>query len=125
MAPTRNKKFSINERLHSFRYGMNGIKIIFRYEHNFRIHCLLAAIVVFAGIFAGLKETEWLVILIVSGLVFISEIFNSAIEYMADYVSPGYSELIRKVKDVAAAAVLISAIISVISGILIFYPKFF
>lgn len=125
MAPTCNKKFSINERFHSFRHGMNGMKIIFRYEHNFRIHCLLASIVVFAGIFAGLKETEWLAILIVSGLVFISEIFNSAIEYMADYVSPGYSELIKKVKDITAAAVLISAIISVITGILIFYPKIF
>ncbi|MFH0865085.1 MAG: diacylglycerol kinase family protein [Bacteroidota bacterium] len=126
MAPTtRIKKFSIFERLRSFRYGLNGMKIIFRYEHNFRIHCLVAAIVLFAGIATGLKETEWLAILIVSGLVFISEMFNSAIEYMADFISPGYSEMIRKVKDVSAAAVLLSAIISVITGILIFYPKFF
>jgi diacylglycerol kinase (ATP) len=126
MAPTTcNKKFSINERFHSFRYGMNGMKIIFRYEHNFRIQCLLLIVVVIAGVVAGLNETEWLAILIVSGLVFISEIFNSAIEYIADYVSPGYSELIKKVKDVAASAVLLSAVISVITGILIFYSKIF
>lgn len=125
MSSACDKKFTLNSRIRSLRYGMNGLKIIFRHEHNFRIHCLLAVIVLLAGVAAGLEETEWLALVIVSGLVFVSEIFNSAIEYMADYVSPGYNELIRKVKDAAAAAVLLSAIISVITGILIFYPRVF
>lgn len=125
MAPIRHKRFSFSERIRSLRYGMNGMRIIFRYEHNFRIHCILAALAIISGIIAGLKETEWMALVIVAGIVFITEMFNSSIEYMADFVSPGHSELIKKVKDVAAAAVLLSAIISVITGVLIFYPKFF
>jgi diacylglycerol kinase (ATP) len=125
MSKTIKRKFSFRERLMSFRYGANGMMIIFRYEHNFRIHLFIALIAILCGFIAGLKETEWLAILLVSGMVFVCEIFNSAIEYMADYVSPGYSELIRRVKDVSAAAVLLSAIISVITGIVIFYPKIF
>jgi diacylglycerol kinase (ATP) len=120
-----NKRFSVKARIKSLRYGLNGMKIIFSNEHNFRIHCLIAVLVIISGIATGLEETEWLAIIIVSGLVFISEMFNSSLEYLSDYVSPGYSDLIKKVKDVAAAAVLLSAIISVITGICIFYPKIF
>jgi undecaprenol kinase/diacylglycerol kinase (ATP) len=59
----------------------------------------------------------------VIGLVFITELLNSAVESLADYINPEWNELIKKAKDYSAAAVLISAIISVIIGAIIFIPK--
>lgn len=116
------KRFSLPERIRSFRAAFNGVIVLFRYEHNARIHLSILIIVILAGILLDISGAEWLVILIVSGLVFISECFNSALEYLGDVVTGGQNENIRRAKDVAAAGVLISAIISVIAGLIIFIP---
>ncbi len=104
-------KFNIKERLKSFIHAINGIKIIFKYEHNFRIHFFAALTAIISGLIIYLSNIEWIVILIIMGIVFICEIFNSAIENLSDFVSPEYNELIKKVKDMSAAAVLVSAIL--------------
>jgi diacylglycerol kinase len=116
-------KFSVRSRLKSFRFAFNGLASLLKYEHNSRIH-LLAAIVVFvAGLILKLNLYEWALITIVTGLVFVTELINSALESLANRVDPEWNQFIMKSKDYAAAAVLISAIIALITGCIIFIPK--
>ena len=118
-----NKGFSFRKRLTSFRYAFNGIWLLIRYEHNAWIHCFAAVCAILAGAYFHLSQGEWIAVLIVIGGVFSAEAVNTAIESMADFISPGYHETIKKVKDVAAGAVLIWAIIAAVVGCIIFVPK--
>ena len=70
-----------------------------------------------------LSKMEWMIIFILIGLVFITEIINTSIEYLSDYVSPHFSKEIKNVKDLAAAAVLISAVFAIVIGSIIFLSK--
>jgi diacylglycerol kinase len=119
----RKKNFSLTDRLKSFRDAVNGIGTLLRYEHNTRIHLFIIVIVIIAGVLFGISEIDWMVILFVSGLVFVSECFNTAVEYVSDLITDERNENIRKAKDVAAAGVLISATISVVAGLIIFIPE--
>jgi diacylglycerol kinase len=118
----KTKKFNIIERLKSFRSAFSGIAMLLRYEHNARIHLFILIIVLLAGLFLRISSSDWIAIVFASGLVFISECFNTAVEYLSDVVSPEYNEKIKSAKDVAAAGVLISAIIAVIIGVIVFLP---
>ena len=118
----KHRSFSITERLKSISDAFRGISSLLRYEHNARIHLVILIIVVIAGIILGISLNDWMVIMLVSGLVFISECFNTAIENLADLITDRQNEYIGRAKDVAAAAVLLSAIISVAAGLIIFIP---
>ena len=118
-----NQKFSIKKRLTSFRYAINGLKILIKNEHNSRIHLVAMIVAIILGIILKISNLEWIAIVMVIGFVFSIEIINSAIENLADFVSPNYNEIIKKVKDLSAASVLISALVSLIVGIIIFIPK--
>jgi diacylglycerol kinase len=119
---TRRRKFSPADRLRSFRYAFRGIIDLILEEHNFRIHLVVLIIIIAAGIFFRISLTSWFAIIFVSALVLVCESFNSSIEMLADAINPEADERIRKAKDIAAAAVLISAIAAVITGLLIFAP---
>ena len=119
------KKFNINERLKSFRNAFSGIITLLRREHNARIHLLILLMVLASGIFLRISSSDWIAIFFAAGLVFISECLNTAIEYLSDVVSPEYNEKIKSAKDVAAGAVLISAIVSVVIGIIVFLPEIY
>jgi len=123
MMSDKGKKFSIKERLKSFRFAFNGIWALIRYEHNFRIHLAIFIVVLSAGTIFRISLTEWLAVLFVSALVLVSESFNTSLEHLSDVVSPGADEKIRRAKDTAAAAVLISAMAAILTGIMIFGPK--
>ncbi|HET6995741.1 MAG TPA: diacylglycerol kinase family protein, partial [Chitinophagaceae bacterium] len=71
------------------------------------------------------SHSEMILLVIVTGFVWVAEIFNTAIEKAMDLISPGYHPKVKLIKDLSAAAVLIAAVISVITGALIFIPKFF
>ena len=116
-------RFSLPERLRSFRYAFNGLRHLIKYEHNFRIHLFIFLAVIIAGILLRISMTEWLAILVVSSLVLVSEALNSSIENLSDAVSAVPNDRIRKAKDIAAAAVLLSAIAAVITGLIIFIPE--
>ena len=73
----------------------------------------------------NLNQYEWALLIVVIGIVFISELLNSSIESLADHINPEWNELIRRAKDYSAAAVLISAVVAIAVGALIFLPKFF
>lgn len=121
----KGKKSSFSERLRSFRYAFNGIISLIRYERNFRIHLVILLSVILAGIILGISLTKWMAILFVSALVLVSESFNTSIENLSDAVSPETNEKIRKAKDISAAAVLISAMAALLTGLIIFIPEIF
>ncbi|MDR1730133.1 MAG: diacylglycerol kinase family protein [Prevotellaceae bacterium] len=115
--------FSISGRLKSFTFAFNGLKILVREEHNARIHIAITVCVVIAGFLLHISLTEWIAVILCMGLVLALELVNSAVENLADFVSPQKNENIGKVKDLSAAAVLIAAFCSVIVGLVVFLPK--
>lgn len=119
----KEEKFSIAKRLKSFTYAFNGLRILLREEHNSRIHLFATVCVVVAGVIFRISSLEWVAVVFAIGLVFGGEIFNSAIEDLADVVCPERDERIKKVKDLSAAAVLMSAFTALIIGLIIFIPK--
>ena len=116
-------KFSLKNRLGSFKFAFNGLWLLLKNEHNARIHILAAIVAVAMGIILKINPYEWSLLIIVIGIVFLTELLNSSLETLADIVNPEWNEKIRNVKDYAAAAVLISAITSIIVGAIIFIPK--
>ncbi len=120
---TKKEKFSFRKRLKSFVYAFNGLKVMFKEEHNSRIHLVFTGIVVIFMLVFRFTLTEYGLLVFAIGLVFSAELFNSAIENIADHISPEKDERIRKVKDLSAAAVLVCAITSFLIGCLVIGPK--
>ncbi len=116
-------KFSIKKRLKSFKYAFNGLMILVKEEHNARIHLFATICVVIAGFFLEISKIEWFAVIFAIGFVIALEIINSSIENIADFVSPEKHKRIKKIKDLSAAAVLVSAITAFVIGLLIFIPK--
>ncbi len=121
--PNHKEKIFFRSRYHSFGYALNGFRILITEEINAKIHLVAAIIALAMGLIFKISLTEWLILCIVIGLVFAFEIMNTAIENLADYVSPSKQDAIKKVKDLGAAGVLVSTIIAVIAGLIIFLPK--
>jgi diacylglycerol kinase (ATP) len=121
----KNKKFSIRERLRSFANAFSGISVLLQYEHNARIHLFILILVLMAGVVLRISTSEWIAVTLSAGLVFTAECFNTALEYFSDIISPGFNENIGRAKDVAAAAVFIAAVVSVIIGLIIFLPAIY
>lgn len=120
----KSDKFSFKARLRSLTFAVNGLKTLIKEEHNFRIHMVAASCAVLSGILLKITLIEWLIITLVIGIVLILEIINTSIEGIANLISPGFNPQIKKIKDIAAAGVLISSIIAVVIGLLVFIPKF-
>jgi diacylglycerol kinase len=118
------QKFSLRGRFGSFRFALNGIISLLKYEHNSRIHLLAAVVAIITGILMKIGYYEWSLLAIVIGLVFLTELLNSSLESLADIIDPEWNERIMKAKDYSAAAVLISSIIAIVVGGFIFIPKF-
>lgn len=108
----------------SFKYAFNGIADFFLSEHNALIHFVVAVVAVGCGIWLSISRMEWVVIICLIGIVFIAELFNSAIERLGDSITSDSNEMIKKAKDLSAAAVLLAALISVLIGLIIFIPRF-
>lgn len=119
----KNTKFSIKQRLKSLTYVFNGLKILIQEEHNSRIHIAVGLGAIIAGFFLSISLFEWMVLLLAIGFVITLETINTVLENIADYVSPGYNEVIKRVKDLSAAAVFVGAFVAIIAGMLIFLPK--
>jgi diacylglycerol kinase len=121
----KQQNLSIKKRLKSFIYAFNGLRILIREEHNSWIHIFATFIVVIAGFLLKISKFEWIAIVFAIGFVITLEIINSAIENIADFVSPNKHDMIKKIKDLSAAAVLLSSITALIIGMIIFIPKIF
>ena len=108
----------------SFGFAFYGIWTSLK-EQNMRIHIFCAVIVLIAGFLTGLTVTEWLILTLTIALVIGAEMINTAIESVVNLASPDIHPLAKQAKDVAAGAVLVFALASVIIGLLIFLPKWF
>jgi len=117
------KALSFRRLLKSFGYALRGIRMLISEEQNARVHLFIFCCVVIAGLALHLSPTEWIVVVIVSGNVFAAEAVNSSIEELSDAVSPERNPKIKLVKDLAAGAVLLTAIAAAITGLIIFVPK--
>ena len=119
------QKFSIIDRIKSFKYAFQGLKLFFIHDHNGRVHLFAAIIAIGLSFYLQLSPMEWIAILGVISAVIVAEMLNSAIEKLADVVSPAFHPKIKVVKDLAAAAVLVTAFLAVAVGAIIFIPKLF
>lgn len=117
------KRFSLVARAKSFTYAFRGLKIIVKTTHNFWIQIFFAIITLFLGFILKISHTDWVLIILAIGFVLVSESFNTAMEIDIDLTSPNYHPYARDIKDVAAGAVLISVIVSIVVGFIIFLPK--
>ena len=108
----------------SFRNAVSGLSRVFRSEHNFRIQLLCAAGALLGIAVFPLERFEIMLILLVTALVLIMEIINSAVEYMSDLVKPRLHNYVHNVKDIMAGAVLLMSIAAAALGAYIFYPYF-
>lgn len=120
-----NKRVILDKKrlIDSFRYAFCGICEAYKGEQNLKIHTVIAVLVVIAGFVLKISYVEWLICLVLIGLVLMAEFFNTAIEYVVDLASPEIHPLAKLAKDTASAGVLMMAIISAIIGLIIFVPE--
>ncbi len=107
----------------SFNYAVSGIIIALKTEKNMRIHYGIALGVIIISLFFDFSRTEFLLLLFAISLVVVAEMINTAIERVIDLITEDYHPLARVVKDVAAGAVLIAAINSIVVGYLLFFDR--
>ena len=116
------EKFSVRKSAKSFQYGFAGLWTAFRGEHNMWIHLTAAVLAILFGWLCQLTKVEWILLLLCIGGVLSLEIINTALEKLCDLVHKDFHPLIRQIKDLAAAAVLVMAIVAFIIGCLLFIP---
>lgn len=119
----KEEKFSIAKRLKSFTYAFNGLRVLIKEEHNAWIHLFATVCVVAAGILFKISLMEWVAVVFAIGLVFSFEIINTSVEHIANFICPERDDRIKRIKDLAAAAVLVSAITAAVIGLIVFIPK--
>lgn len=119
----KTERFSISKRIKSFSYAFNGLKVLIKEEQNVWIHLLATIIVITLGWFFSISIFEWIAVIFAIGFVFVTEIINTAIENISDFISPEKNDSIKKIKDISAGAVLISAIVAFVIGLIVFLPK--
>jgi diacylglycerol kinase len=119
------RRFSTKERLNSFAYAWSGLKAVLRTEHNTWIHLFLTILAIGLAIYLHISRAEWMALVLSMAMVWTAELFNTVIEKVMDFLSKERHPQIKIIKDMAAAAVLISAVAAVIVGLLIFIPKLF
>lgn len=107
----------------SFGFAFTGIRSVVMHERNMKIHLVISIIVILTGIWLSLSKLEWLFIILAIGGMLSLEMINTAIERVVDLVTNQYHPLAKDAKDIAAGAVLLYAIMSVIIGLIIFLPK--
>ena len=114
---------SAHHRLHSFAAALRGLLTSVRSEANFQLELVLAIIATALGTWLHLAAVEWAILVLAMGGVLAAELFNTAIEQLADVQKPRLDPVVKIVKDVAAAAVLVTSLTALIIGIVLFAPR--
>ena len=107
---------------HSFEFAFDGVSYSLKNDQNLRIHLLVSFLVILASVFFRVNAFEMGILGVMILLVISTEMINTAIEKMTDLIKKEHSEEARISKDVAAGMVLLTALGSIIVGILIFVP---
>lgn len=115
------KRFSISSRFKSIQYALQGLAALVKQEHNTWVHLAATLAVIIAGFIRGISRLEWMGICLAIGLVWITEAINTAIENFCDLVTEGkWHPMVKRIKDISAAAVLIAAMMSICIALLVF-----
>jgi diacylglycerol kinase (ATP) len=114
--------FGVASRLESFRCAFRGVWSLLASQPNARIHLLASVCACGLGFLLGISRLEWCAIAVAIAMVWTAEALNTAFELLCDVASPGFHPLIRRAKDVAAAAVLLSAVGAAAIGLIVFVP---
>lgn len=117
------KRFSIIDRIKSSANATRGIRIFMASTHNAWLQIFFGALAVYMGFILHISSVEWVLLVLTIGIVILAETINTAIEIDINLTSPVYHPYARDTKDVAAGAVMITVIMSIIIGIIIFVPK--
>src|SRR3989338_1801735 len=115
----------IRKKIHNVRFAWRGIVIAWREEFSFRVQILAAVLTFLLGWFFGISALEWLIIVLVIGIVLSAEAFNTALEELCDKYKTDPDPHIAKIKDLAAGAVLIVSIMALIVGAVFFFSSLF
>ena len=115
-------KFSFSKRIKSFSHAWRGFSVFIKKTHNAWVEIAAFILGIILALYFQITAGEWTTLILVSGLVFVSEAFNTALEIDMDLTSPEYHPYARDVKDIAAGAVLISVVIAILISIIIFAP---
>ena len=107
----------------SFGFAFEGLATILRTQPNFWVHLLAGCAALALGAVLHLSPAEMALIVLTIGLVLIVESINTALEALCDLASPGYHPLVKRAKDISAAAVLIAAIAALGNAVLLFGPR--
>ena len=114
--------FSFRQRLRSFSHAFRGAGTLIRTQTNAWLHALATILVLVAGVALGISKTEWALIALAIALVWMAEALNTAIEFLSDEITEERRERIKRAKDVAAFAVLVSAVAALTIGLIVFLP---
>lgn len=109
--------------INAFKYAFQGIYIFFSKDFNGRLELGIAIITIAAGFVLHISKYEWITVLLCIAIVLSLEMINTTIEKLCDMIEPGVHPTIKMIKDIAAGAVLLSAIVSLVIGLIIFLPK--
>ncbi|TRZ44945.1 diacylglycerol kinase family protein [Robertkochia solimangrovi] len=115
----------IKNRLKSIGYASKGAYLLITTEPSIQVQTTIAILVCIAGFIFDISATEWCIQLITIAVILGAEGLNTAIEKLSDFVHPDYHKVIGSVKDLAAGAVFLTAIIAIIIGLIIYIPKIF
>ena len=108
----------------SFKFAGRGIIRVFLCERSFRLQLLCFVLTVIAGFIFRITGTEWIFIVLAGSMVLITEMINTALEYAVDLVTEEYRILAEHIKNISAGAVLVSSLLAVVVGLIIFIPYF-
>ena len=109
--------------IYSFKYAFEGIFTGFKQEQNMKIHVVIMLLVIILGVVLKISVLEWIICIILFGVVISAELFNTAIEQTVNIAMPEINEKAKIAKDVSAGAVLVTAASAAIIGLIIFVPK--
>ena len=119
----RDKTF-LTGRFKSMGFAFKGAIKLITTEHSVMVQSCLAVVMIIAGFYFEISHDEWLIQTLAIGLVLGIEGLNTAVEKIADFIHPNYSQRIGFIKDIAAGSVFFAAITAIIIGLIIYVPKF-
>ncbi len=114
----------LRRRKNAFFYAFQGLGAAIKREDHMKIHFLAALLVIGAGVYVNISAIDWCMLAFAIAFVMVTELINTAIEKLCDMVMPAPHPVIKYIKDISAAAVLVACIAAVVAGSIVFWPYF-
>lgn len=118
------QRFTLAARLKSFNYAITGVIFMLKTQHNAWLHAVATLLVSALAVYCDISEGDWRWLIVAMAMVWVAETLNTAVEYVCDVISPGYTEAVKHAKDISAGGVLIAAVAALLIGALTFWPYF-